>query len=167
MKYKADGSIERYKARLVTKGYTQTYGIDYIEAFSLVAKINTVRVLLSLVVNLDWILQQFDVKNVFLHGELSKEVYMDLPPGCLVSKKESQNMCRLKKSLYGLKQSPRAWFGRFTKSTGAIGYCQSNSNHTLFLKKHHGKITTLIVYVDDIVVIGNDLEERKALKSLK
>ncbi|WKA05086.1 hypothetical protein VitviT2T_023071 [Vitis vinifera] len=129
------------------------------------AKINTIRVLLSLVVNLDWPLQQFDVKNAFLHGELSKEVYMDLPPGCMVSEKQCQKVCKLKKSLYGLKQSPRAWFGRFTKSLRAFDYCQSNSDHTLFLKKQHGKITALIVYVDDMVVTGNDLEERKVLQN--
>ncbi|RVW80473.1 Retrovirus-related Pol polyprotein from transposon RE1 [Vitis vinifera] len=72
---------------------------------------------------------------------------------------------KLKKSLYGLKQSPRAWFGRFTKSMRAFGYRQSNSDHTLFLKKQHGKITALIVYVDDMVVTGNDPEERKALQN--
>ena len=165
VKYKADGSIERFKATLVAKGYTQTYGIDYTETFAPVAKINTVRVLLSLAANLDWPLQQFDVKNAFLHGELSEEVYMDLPPGCMVSEKQCQKVCKLKKSLYRLKQSPRAWFGRFTKSMRAFGYRQSNSDHTLFLKKQHGKITTLIVYVDDMVVTGNDPEERKALQN--
>ncbi|WKA06841.1 hypothetical protein VitviT2T_024721 [Vitis vinifera] len=165
VKYKADGSIERFKARLVAKGYTQTYGIDYTETFAPVAKINTIRVLLSLAANLDWPLQQFDVKNAFLHGELSEEVYMDLPPGCMVSENQCQKVCKLKKSLYGLKQSPRAWFGRFTKSMRAFGYRQSNSDHTLFLKKQHGKITALIVYVDDMVVTGNDPEERKALQN--
>ncbi|RVW53241.1 Retrovirus-related Pol polyprotein from transposon TNT 1-94 [Vitis vinifera] len=165
VKYKADGSIERFKARLVAKGYIQTYGIDYTETFAPVAKINTIRVLLSLVANLDWPLQQFDVQNAFLHGELSEEVYMDLPPGCMVSEKQCQKVCKLKKSLYGLKQSSRAWFGRFTKSMRAFGYRQSNSDHTLFLKKQHGKIMALIVYVDDMVVIGNDPEERKALQN--
>jgi hypothetical protein len=165
LKYKANGTIERFKARLVAKGYTQTYGIDYTETFAPVAKINTVRVLLSLAANLDWPLQQFDVKNAFLHGELSEEVYMDLPPGCMIPEIHSQKVCRLKKSLYGLKQSPRAWFGRFTKSMIDFGYHQSNSDHTLFLKRKQDKITTLIVYVDDMVVTGNDPEERKNLQN--
>jgi len=164
MKYKADGAIECFKAILVAKGYTQTYGIDYTETFAPVAKINTVRVLLSLAANLGWPLQQFDVKNAFLHGELFEEVYMELPPGCMIPETHSWKVCRLKKSLYGLKQSPRAWFGRFTKSMKAFGYCQTNSDHTLFLKKQQGKITALIVYVDDMVVTGNDPEEREALQ---
>ena len=103
MKYKTNGSIEHFKARLVVKGYTQTYGIDYIKMFVLVAKINTIWVLLSLTKSLDWLLQQFDVKNAFLHNELSEEVYMELPPGCMASEKQSPKVCRLKKSLYGLK----------------------------------------------------------------
>ena len=148
----------------MAKGYTQTYGIDYTDTFAPVAKINTVRVLLSLAANLDWPLQQFDVKNAFLHGELTEEVYMDPPPGYM-PERHNQKVYRLKKVLYGLKQSPRAWFGRFTKSMINFGYHQSNSDHTLFLKKQMSKITALIVYVDDMVVTGNDPEERKALQT--
>ncbi|WMV28080.1 hypothetical protein MTR67_021465 [Solanum verrucosum] len=165
VKYKANGMIERFKARLVAKGYTQTYGIDYIETFAPVAKINTVRVLLSLAANFDWPLQQFDVKKSFLHGELSEEVYMDYPPGYEIPRLHDYRICRLKKSLYGLKQSPRVWFGKFTKSMKAFGYTQSNTDHTLFLKRQQGKIIALIVYVDDMVVTGTDPEERKALQS--
>jgi hypothetical protein len=165
VKHKADGSVERFKARLVAKGYTQTYGIDYQETFAPVAKINTIRVLLSLAANLEWPLQQFDVKNAFLHGDLEEEVYMDFPPGFSTSS-ESRKVCRLRKSLYGLKQSPRAWFGRFTHSMRKYGYHQSQSDHTLFLKhSNEGKVTALIVYVDDIVVTGNDIMEMGKLKT--
>ncbi|RDX88942.1 hypothetical protein CR513_29398, partial [Mucuna pruriens] len=98
------------------KGYTQTYGIDYEETFVLVAKMNTIRVIISLVAHFSWNLQQFDVKNVFLHGDL-EEVYMEIPLG-FYSHNEKNKVSRLKKALYGLKQSPRA--------------CQGD--HSLFIK---------------------------------
>ncbi|CAL9016998.1 unnamed protein product [Prunus brigantina] len=163
LKHKADGSIDRYKARLVAKGYTQTYGVDYLETFAPVAKLNTVRVLLSLAANRDWPLLQFDVKNAFLHGDLKEEIYMDLPPGIPVTSKEGV-VCKLRKSLYGLKQSPRAWFGRFAASMKKFGYVQSNSDHTLFLKRHKGKLTALIIYVDDMIVTGDDQAEMQNLQ---
>ena len=164
VKHKANGSIERYKARLVAKGYTQTYGIDNQETFALVAKMNTVRVLLSLAANQNWPLHQFDVKNAFLHGNLEEEVYMSIPPS-FEDPKTMGKVCKLKKSLYGLKQSPRAWFERFTHSMLKYGFKQSQGDHTLFIRhSSHEKLTALIVYVDDIVLTGDDVEEMQLLK---
>ena len=80
MKYKVDKSIERYKLKLIVKGYSQTYVVDYLETFAPIAKMNRIRLLLSLVVNSEWSLQQFDVKNAFLHGDLEEEIYMEVPP---------------------------------------------------------------------------------------
>ena len=158
IKHKTDGSVEKYKARHVAKGYTQTYGVDYQETFSHVAKLNIVRVLISLAANLEWPLHQFDVKNAFLHGDLEEEVYMDIPPG-FVSSTQGKEVCKLQKALYRLKQSPRAWFGRFSLAMRKHGFKQSNSDHTLFLKHQREKVMTLIIYVDDMIITGNDEEE--------
>lgn len=166
VKYNADGSINRYKARLVAKGFTQSYGVDYEETFAPVAKLNSVRVLLSLAANLDWPLHQLDIKNAFLNGELEEEVYMQIPPG-LESPNTSNMVCRLRKSLYGLKQSPRAWFDRLTRVVKEDGFVQCQTDHTMFAKHSmDGKIALFIVYVDDIVITGDDYDQIKHLKSL-
>jgi len=122
----------------VAKSYTQSYGVDYQETFEPVAKFNTVRILLSLAANQDWPLPQFDVKNAFLHGEISEEIYMDSSPGMTYS--IGMKVCKLKKALYGLKQSSRAWFGRFTKSMKTFDYKASISDHTLFFKREKRRI---------------------------
>ena len=121
IKYHSDGLLARYKARLVTLGYTQSYGIDYNETFAPVAKLNTIRILIALAAMFDWKLFQFDVNNVFLHGELEEKVYMAPPPGYSL-RKNTGDVCHLKKSIYGLKQSPRAWFGKFPKTMLSAGY---------------------------------------------
>jgi Reverse transcriptase (RNA-dependent DNA polymerase) len=115
--------MDRFKARLVAKGYTQTYGVDYEETFAPVAKMNNVRTLISCEVNSGWDMCQLDVKNVFLHGELKEEVYMEIPSG-FQNEQLKGKVCRLKRSLYGLKQSPRAWFDRFSMAIKKLGYQQ-------------------------------------------
>ena len=164
IKCNSDGTLERYKARLVARGYTQTYGIDYLETFAPVAKMNSIRILISLAVNLDWELHQYDIKNAFLYGELKEEIYMDVPPG-YASDATHGKVCRLKKSLYGLKQSPRAWFGRFTRALKNLGYHQCNGDHTLFFQHPcSGGVVVLIVYVDDIIITGNNEPKIKKLE---
>jgi hypothetical protein len=163
IKYSPEGKVERYKARLVAKGYTQTYGVDYEETFAPVAKMNTVRTLISCAANLGWNLFQLDVKNAFLHGDLEEEIYMHIPPGFRTAQTENK-VLKLHRSLYGLKQSPRAWFDRFRRAMVQLGYIQSNADHTLFYQKNNGKLTVLIVYVDDIVITGDD---DKGIESLK
>ncbi|RVW87752.1 Retrovirus-related Pol polyprotein from transposon RE1 [Vitis vinifera] len=138
--------------------------IDYQETFASVAKINSIRVLLSLAVNSNWPLHQLDVKNAFLNGDLEEEVFMSPPPGFEESFGVGK-VCKLKKSLYGLKQSPRAWFERFGKVIKHYGYTQSQANHMIFYKhSNEGKVAILIVYVDDIVLTRDDCNELEKLK---
>jgi Reverse transcriptase (RNA-dependent DNA polymerase) len=106
IKYNSDGTVERYKTRLVAKGYTQTYGIGYQKTFAPVAKMSTVRILLSVATNLGLNLFQTDVKNEFLQGNMEEEVYMTLPPGHKITSDPSL-VCKLRKTIYGLKQFRR------------------------------------------------------------
>jgi hypothetical protein len=163
VKQTPEGKIDRYKARLVAKGYSQTYGIDYDETFAPVAKMSTVRMLVSCAANFNWPLHQLDVKNAFLHGDLQEEVYMEIPPGFATSQAAGK-VFKLKKSLYGLKKSPRAWFDRFRLAVCGMGYKQCNGDHTVFYRHSKTRITILAVYVDDIVITGDDAEEILRLK---
>lgn len=137
LKSKPDSSIDRQKARLVEKGYTQQEGIDYDETFAPVAKMRTGRTQVSLAVNNGWQLHQLDVKNAFFHGDLLEEVYPEIPPPPGFGTNQTVGkVCKLKKSLYGLKQSPRARFARFRRAMVGMGYQQINADHTVFFRQH-------------------------------
>ncbi|GKC17860.1 ribonuclease H-like domain-containing protein [Tanacetum coccineum] len=131
-KYLADGTLSRYKARLVANGSTQLQGLDVDETFSPVVKPGTIRMVLSLAISQHWSVHQLDVKNAFLHGDLSETVYMHQPPGfrdCV----HPDYVCLLQRSLFGLKQAPRAWFQRFASYVTRVGFHHSRCDSSLFI----------------------------------
>ncbi|GJQ92982.1 retrovirus-related pol polyprotein from transposon TNT 1-94 [Tanacetum coccineum] len=159
-------NIVRFKARLVAKGYSQKEGIDYNEIFSPVVRHTSIRVLLSLVAHHDLELEQLDVKTAFLHGDLEEEIYMSQPEGFVVQGKEDY-VCKLRKSLYGLKQSPRQWYKRFDSFMVKHGFSRSAYDCCVYHKKApSGSLIYLLLYVDDMLVATKDMEEVKKLKIL-
>ena len=161
IKSRSDRSIERYKAHLVAKGFTQEYVIDYEETFALVARISSVRALLAIAAASKCDLFQMDVKNAFLNGDLSEKVYMQPPLGFSV---DSNKVCHLRRALYGLKQAPQAWFAKFSSTISRLGYMASHYDSTL-LRRRTGKGTILLLlYVDDMIITGDDLSGIQELK---
>ena len=167
VKHNADGSVSKYKARLVAKGYAQTYGINYEETYSPVAKMKIVRAIIAMAAAKGWSLHQMDVKNVFLHGDLQEEVYMEQPLG-YVDQTRPNLVCRLKKALYGLKQAPRAWSDKIGQYLVTSGFQTSNADFSLCVKKTYYGIVVIVIYVDDLIITrdsdANIIDLKKLLK---
>ena len=151
-----NGKIERYKARLVFKGFNQKEGIDYNETFAPVSRKDSLRIIMALVAHYDLELHQMDVKTAFLNGDLEEEVYMRQPEGFIIEGQEDM-VCKLKKSIYGLKQASRQWYLKFHEIITAFDFTENIVDPCIYLKFSGSKFIFLILYVDDILLASSDL----------
>ena len=162
------GNVQRYKARLVAKGFTQREGIDYNETFSPVSCKDSFRIIMALVAHYNLELHQMDVKTAFLNGDLYENVYMAQPKGFVMEGKENMG-CRLKKSIYGLKQASRQWYLKFDETVRKFRFKENEEDNCIYAKFKNGKFIFLILYVDDILLASSDvnllLESKKFLSS--
>jgi hypothetical protein len=157
----------KYKARLVAKGYSQREGIDYKETFSLVSTKDSLRIIMAMVAHFDLELEQVDVKTAFLNGDLYEDIYMTQPVGFEEPGKEHM-VCKLNKSIYGLKQASRQWYLKFDAVVTANGFIENKVDQCIYMKVSGSNFIFLVLYVDDILLASNDknlLSETKQLLS--
>jgi hypothetical protein len=153
-KLKHDGSLDRLKALLVAKRYHQVDGLDYTETYSPFIKPGTIRMVLSIALVNKWSIRQLDVKNAFLHGFVSEDIYIEQPPGT-VDPQYPSHVCKLKKALYGLKQASCAWFDRFSIFLLKYGFFYSLADLSLFFFHSNSDTLILLLYADDILLTGS------------
>lgn len=163
-KYSSDGSIDRFKARLVAKGYAQKAGIDFEETYSPVVSFNSLRAALSHAVDRDMHIHQMDVVTAFLNGNLDEDIYMTQPPG-FVKPGQDKLVCKLKKSLYGLKQSPRCWNTVLDGFLKSLGFLQATADQCIYTRLASNVQTIIAVYVDDLVIMSETTAELDNVKS--
>lgn len=162
IKRNSEGEVDRYKARLVAKGFTQTHGIDYNETYSPVVRMTTLRLLFSLAQTRQLKVDHLDAVSAFLHGNIDEEVYMELPPGYELKSVDGagRKVCRLRKAIYGLKQSSRAWYIRLAEELMAMGFKRLELEPCVF----HLNGCFIAVFVDDLLFFCTDDNERKRVK---
>ncbi|GJW31919.1 retrotransposon protein, putative, ty1-copia subclass [Tanacetum coccineum] len=158
-----DGKVHTYKARLVAKGCTQTYGIDYEETFSPVADIRAIRILIAIAAYYDYEIWQMDVKTAFLNGRLDEDIYMEQPEG-YVDPNYPNGVCKLQRAIYGLKQASRQWNKRFDEEIKKFGFIQNRDEPCVYRKASGSDVVFLILYVDDILIMGNNIPRLKEVK---
>lgn len=161
-KHNSDGSIARHKARLVAQGNQQEFSLNYRDTFSPVAKLPTIRIMLTIALFYKWKIHQLDVANAFLHGDINELVYRRQPKG-FEDSNNPNHVCRLRKAIYDLWQAPRQWYTTFTKFLLQIGFTHSQADPSLLIM-HRDKLQIyLLVYVDDILITGDDIYQMNAL----
>jgi len=158
-----EGHDDVYKARLVAKGFSQVHGLHYDETFAPVAMLRSIRILLAIAAFHDYEVWQMDVKTAFLNGYLEEDVYMMQPEG-FVDPKNPNKVCKLKRSIYGLKQASRSWNHRFNHVIKENGFTRSVEEPCLYMKFSGSNVVFLILYVDDILLIGNDVQMLSSVK---
>jgi len=161
----ADGNVTVYKARLVAKGFSQVQGVDYDETFSPVAMLKSVRIMLAIAAFFDYEIWQMDVKTAFLNGFLKEELYMMQPEG-FVDPENADKVCKLQRSIYGLVQASRSWNLRFDEVIKAFEFIQVYGEACIYKKVSGSSIAFLILYVDDILLIGNNIEMLESVKGI-
>uniref|UniRef100_A0A8R7JZD3 Retrovirus-related Pol polyprotein from transposon TNT 1-94 n=1 Tax=Triticum urartu TaxID=4572 RepID=A0A8R7JZD3_TRIUA len=154
-KLNATGQVDKYKARLVAKGFTQMEGVDFVETFSPVAKFTSIRIISALTAYYDLELHQMDVKTAFLNGMLEEEIYMNQPEG-FVERGNEGKVCKLNRSIYGLKQASRQWYILFDNAITSYGFSMTEGDHCIYFKIMGNKFVLLSLYVDDILIASND-----------
>ena len=159
----ADGVVDRYKARLVAQGFSQRSGVDYDETFCPVVRFESLRTLIATAVQQGMLIHQMDVTSAFLNGRIEEEVYMKQPEG-FINQKSPHLVCKLKHSLYSLKQAPRCWNSTLDKSLKEMGFKQSHSDPCVYMMSEDESLLILGIYVDDIVICGKSLYRIEAIK---
>ena len=160
----ADGNVIISKARLVAKGFRQIQGVDYDETFSPVAMLKSVRIMFAIAANFDYEIWQMDVKTAFLNGKIEEELYMIQPKG-FVDIKDANKVCKLQRSIYGLKQASRSWNLHFDEVIKDFGFVQTYGEVCIYKKVSGSNVAFLILYVDAILLIGNDIDLLNSVKS--
>ena len=164
-KMKADGSIDKYKARLVVKGYKQKEGLDYFDTYSPVTRITSIRMLIAIAALFNLEIHQMDVKTAFLNDDLNEEIYMEQPEGFVVSGQEKK-VCRLVKSLYGLKQAPKQWHEKFDHAMLTNGFKINECDKCVYVKNTDQGYVIVCLYVDDMLIIGSSQNMIKSTKQM-